>query len=551
MKKYPSLFNDVLTPITRGPSSSATCGPSRISWVCRQIFGTLPKQMVVEMPAQSTYPYFYMSMKSDIAFINGMLNRDPCDPRFDQAYQDAESNGMKVEFRFVDNLEIDPIVMVRIIMTDENGTVMTVKGSSPGGGSFIIDEIDGCKVEIQGNQYELLFFCDAMTPEKVNTLKLQIEQNAKNLNDVIYSENEIGKAVYCIKLSKKTDAEAVKRLETIVHAERSCQIEPILPVVANAGLQPVFETPEEMLKYAEETGLESWELAITYEKSVSGWDEKEVWAYAENLWEVIVESEKNGYLNNLEFNGIITPKAIRLKEMLEQGKGIPMGTMDSSILSALAIMEYSNSSGTIACIPTAGAAGIVPGSIMGAAKSMNLDREEQIRALLVSGLAGMLMAKCSFSGSMGCQAEVGCAVAMAAAALTHFLHGTPSQMCDAASMGIQSTIGLVCDTVCGLVQSPCIVRNITGTAAATAIANAVMAGVEAVIPLSEMVEALIRVGKSLKMTGCNKLGACITPTGLKLDREQIERNILVRELKKSLDQQKHMDIKYPCANDKG
>ena len=119
---------------------------------------------------------------------------------------------------------------------------------------------------------------------------------------------------------------------------------------------------------------------------------------------------------------------------------------------------------------------------------------------------------------------------MAAAGLTHFLNGTPAQMCDAASMGIQSTIGLVCDTVCGLVQSPCIIRNITGTASATAIANAVMAGVEAVIPLSEMVEALMRVGKSLKMTGCNKFGGCKTPTGLKLDKEQIERNLQAREL---------------------
>ena len=67
-------------------------------------------------------------------------------------------------------------------------------------------------------------------------------------------------------------------------------------------------------------------------------------------------------------------------------------------------------------------------------------------------------------------------------------------------------------------------------ASATAIANAVMAGVEAVIPLDEMVEALMRVGKNLKLTGCNKLGACKTPTGLKLDKEQIERNLQAREL---------------------
>lgn len=71
MKKYTSLFNDVLTPVTPGPSSSATCGPSRLSWVCRKAFGMLPQKMIVEMPARSNYPYFYMSMKSDLAFING------------------------------------------------------------------------------------------------------------------------------------------------------------------------------------------------------------------------------------------------------------------------------------------------------------------------------------------------------------------------------------------------------------------------------------------------------------------------------------------------
>jgi len=530
MKKYPSLFNDVLTPVTPGPSSSATCGPSRLSWVCRQAFGTLPKKMTVEMPARSNYPYFYMSMKSDLAFINGMLNRDPRHTRFAQAYQDAAAEGMEVEFRFVDDLEIDPIVLVRIIMTGEDGHIMTARGSSLGGGAFIIDEIDGCTVDIQGNHYELLLFCEGKKPAESEALKQQIEQTAPYFNDVSYSENCNGKAIFDVKLSCRPDEAEISRLVSLTGAERFCQADPILPVVASRNLKPIFETPEEMMEYAAKTGMKTWELAIAYEKSVSGWTEEEIWKYAENLWDVIEASERNGYADGLEFNGIITPKALKLKELMEEGKGIPMGTLDSSILSALAIMEYSNASGTIACIPTAGAAGIVPGAIMGAAKSMHLSREEQIRALLVSGLAGMFMAKCSFSGSVGCQAEVGCAVAMAAAALTHFLQGTPQQMCDAASMGIQTTIGLVCDTVCGLVQSPCMIRNITGTASATAIANAVMAGVEAVIPLDEMVEALMRVGKNLKLTGCNKLGACKTPTGLKLDKEQIERNLQAREL---------------------
>ena len=138
-------------------------------------------------------------------------------------------------------------------------------------------------------------------------------------------------------------------------------------------------------------------------------------------------------------------------------------------------------------------------------------------------MAGVFMAETDYFGGWGCQAEIGCGVGMAAAALVSMMGGTPKQCLDAASMGIQSLIGLVCDSVCGESQVPCYVRNMTGCATALACANAAMAGLDALIPLDEMVTAMMNVGRASRSIKLNSMGANGTPTGVRLEAEEQER----------------------------
>ena len=133
------------------------------------------------------------------------------------------------------------------------------------------------------------------------------------------------------------------------------------------------------------------------------------------------------------------------------------------------------------------------------------------------------MAETDYFGAYGCQAEIGCGVGMAAGALVGILGGSAKTACDAASMGIQSLLGLVCDSVCGASQVPCFIRNMTGTATALVCANAAMAGLDALIPLDEMVDTLMRVGTALRSARLNTMGANASPTGLRLEKEEIAR----------------------------
>jgi L-serine dehydratase len=132
-------------------------------------------------------------------------------------------------------------------------------------------------------------------------------------------------------------------------------------------------------------------------------------------------------------------------------------------------------------------------------------------------------------GKLGCQAEIGCGAAMAAGALVQMLGGSPKQSCDAASMSLQSLLGLVCDPVAGLVQVPCIARNMNATATAVVSANSILSGFDAVIPLEDMSFALKEVGKIV--SPCKGIGTTTTPTGLTLAREQEKREIAARQIR--------------------
>ena len=143
---------------------------------------------------------------------------------------------------------------------------------------------------------------------------------------------------------------------------------------------------------------------------------------------------------------------------------------------------------------------------------------------MAAGIIGVLMMVDGnefAGGTHGCQAEIACGAAMSAAGLVQLMGGTPKQACDAASMCLQSFLGLICDPVAGLVQVPCLARNIAGVSVAAASAQSVCAGFDVVIPLDEMSRIMVQVGgqisKELGMC-CN--GCCLTPTGTRLAKEQ-------------------------------
>ncbi len=174
----------------------------------------------------------------------------------------------------------------------------------------------------------------------------------------------------------------------------------------------------------------------------------------------------------------------------------------------------------IVAAPTAGASGVLPAVFLPLQARDGLDDRRMVEALYVAAGFGQVIAtRASISGAEGgCQAEVGSASGMAAAALVYVMGGTPGQMAHACAMALSNTLGLVCDPVAGLVEVPCVNRNVMGAVNALSCAEMALSGVESAIPCDEVIDAMRAVGDalpaSLRETGSGGLAA--TPTGRRL-----------------------------------
>ena len=187
------------------------------------------------------------------------------------------------------------------------------------------------------------------------------------------------------------------------------------------------------------------------------------------------------------------------------------------IAGALKMGECNACMKRIVAAPTAGACGVLPAVLVPYVKKYEPEEEKVLDALYTAaGIGQVIAARAYIAGaSGGCQAEIGTASAMAAAALTHILGGTAQQCADAYAIALANLLGLVCDPVAGLVEVPCVKRNVIGAVNAVSAANMAVAGITSRIPVDEVIDAMGEVGDalpaSLRETGLGGLAA--TPTG--------------------------------------
>ena len=221
-------------------------------------------------------------------------------------------------------------------------------------------------------------------------------------------------------------------------------------------------------------------------------------------------------------SGLTGGDAAKMARYAERG-GIPGTFLNRAVARAIAVSEYNAAMGKVVAAPTAGSCGILPGTIVSMLEEGLCDERAAVMALFTAGAIGMVIAQqASIAGAQGgCQAECGSASAMAAAALVELCGGTPAQSAHACAMAIKNQLGLVCDPVAGLVEIPCIKRNVSGIAIAFTAAEMALAGIESKIPADECIQAMRAVGDSmpcaLKETAQG--GLAMTPTGIELKRK--------------------------------
>jgi L-serine dehydratase len=195
------------------------------------------------------------------------------------------------------------------------------------------------------------------------------------------------------------------------------------------------------------------------------------------------------------------------------------------LIRALAVQEVNASMGVIVAAPTAGGAGVLPAVLTGLAAARGISDERLVDALATAGLIGAVIAeRASLSGAEGgCQAETGSAAAMAAGAATEMLGGSPTQAGHATALAMQSTLGLVCDPLGGLVELPCVFRNATGSAIALAAIEMALAGIEFAIPVDEVMDVMGQIGREMDVRYRETAGGGLaaTPTGRRLAKERL------------------------------
>ena len=205
------------------------------------------------------------------------------------------------------------------------------------------------------------------------------------------------------------------------------------------------------------------------------------------------------------------------------GGGICGEFIDGILAAALRMGECNACMHCIVAAPTAGACGVLPAVLLPYGRRYELPDDALIKALYAaSGFGAVIAQRASISGAeAGCQAEIGTAAAMAAAALVYLHGGSGVQMANAAAMALKNMMGLVCDPVAGLVEVPCIKRNAAGAMNALCAAEMALAGIESRIPPDEVIDAMASVGaalpSSLRETGMGGIAA--SPTAVKFREE--------------------------------
>ena len=276
---------------------------------------------------------------------------------------------------------------------------------------------------------------------------------------------------------------------------------------------------KEIVADSEKTGKPISELIIEQECQMSGLPREKVWNKMKYNLETMRDAVKKGRSGNGVFSstGLTGGEAVKIKKYIEKGHTLSGDTIMTAVQNAVATNEVNAAMGVICATPTAGSSGTLPGVLFLLEKRLNLTEEQMIHFLFTAGGLGMVIANnAEIAGATGgCQAEVGSASAMGAAAAVEAAGGTAEQSAQALSIAMSNLLGLVCDPIAGLVEVPCVKRNAIGAGNALIAADMALAGCTSVIPADECIDAMKKVGHqmpaSLRETGIGGLAA--TPTG--------------------------------------
>lgn len=530
-------LTDIIGPIMVGPSSSHTAGALRIARMARGLVGAPPTR--VSFTLYGSFAHTGTGHGTDKALVAGILGLEADDLGIRESFDRARKEGLDFSFIRDPQTNVDHPNTVDVHIEDAAGGVLDVRGVSIGGGAASIRRIDGIDVDITGEHTSIVVhqrdvagvlahIAGYLSEKAVNIATTRMYRTRRG--SVAYTVMEIDgdvpdeakaaieehPAVYHVRIigadRTETCDEEVSRTTGVRHLPLP---DPSGPSVRLPGTStpPIDDTESlfvscdftsgaQLLDICTRTGQSIADAFLARENALAARDGRAcgAHAYLDRALAVMREAATGPLAEPTpSMGGLIGGEASAVARSCTPEGALVDNLTAHAMTYALAVLETNASMGRIVAAPTAGSAGVLPGVLLALEQVRGFDEDTLRRGLLSAGAVGYLIAlNATVSGAEGgCQAEIGTAAAMAAAAAAEMAGGTPDQALNASTNALTSLMGLVCDPIGGLVEIPCQKRNATAAATALVSAQIALAGIDNLVNFDEGVAAMYAVGRAL------------------------------------------------------
>ena len=263
-----------------------------------------------------------------------------------------------------------------------------------------------------------------------------------------------------------------------------------------------YQAVDEIMARCEKDGVEFWKAVQLEDCEENGISEEESWNQMTHMWNSMKESVAAYDPEAISRSGLVGREGKLMDAYREQGKPLCGDFVSKVIANALKMGCNNACMKRIVAAPTAGACGVMPAVLVTYYREYQVPEETMIEALYVAAGLGQIIANRAYlaGASGGCQAEIGSGSGMAAGAICHVRGGNSEVIANACAMALKNLMGLVCDPVAGLVEVPCVKRNVGGAVNALAAADMALAGITSKIPIDQVIDAMKDVGDKMDVT---------------------------------------------------
>lgn len=282
----------------------------------------------------------------------------------------------------------------------------------------------------------------------------------------------------------------------------------------------MFHSLSAMRKFAEKEQKSLWEVVIEDDMKERLVTKEESFQAMKSMYQHMKHADACYEKDTKSASGCVGGDGYRLEEYFKTGKSLSGPFIGTVMEKAVKMGESNACMKRIVAAPTAGSCGVMPAAFLALEEKFNIPEDKIVEGLFVAAGVGQVIAhRASISGAEGgCQAEIGSASAMTAAGLAHIMGGDTDCILHACAMSLKNLLGLTCDPVAGLVEIPCVKRNVIGSVNAVTSADMALAGLRSFIPPDEVIDAMRQIGDlmptCLKETSEGGLALC--PTAVKL-----------------------------------